>query len=47
MTATSGLRRALRGRFGVAACRDRALPSALERVGFGSEDEPPSPAPSV
>ncbi|WP_378731440.1 hypothetical protein [Nocardia brasiliensis] len=43
MTATSGLRRALRGLLGVAVCLDVELPSALERVGFGSEDEPPSP----
>ncbi|WP_255663414.1 MULTISPECIES: hypothetical protein [unclassified Nocardia] len=41
MTATLGVRRAMRERSGVA--RAAAVPpSALELVGFGSEDEPPS-----
>ncbi|MFD6163385.1 hypothetical protein ACFWF7_33870 [Nocardia sp. NPDC060256] len=43
MTATFGLRRALRGLPGGGVWLGQDLPSALELVGFGSEDEPPSP----
>ncbi|WP_167829183.1 hypothetical protein [Nocardia brasiliensis] len=48
MTATPGRAHALRALpLGVAWCADPVLPSALERVGFGSEDEPPSSVAAV
>ncbi|WP_276514519.1 hypothetical protein [Nocardia huaxiensis] len=44
MIAFVGLARALRTAADLARHRVERMPSALERFGFQSEDEPPSPA---
>ncbi|MFI6048188.1 hypothetical protein ACIA8C_41685 [Nocardia sp. NPDC051321] len=44
MTAAVGPYRAMRAVADVARHRVERMPSVLELFGFGSEDEPPSPA---